>query len=415
MANRVRCKPFAIILSQTWLSTARRTGRTSKRMFKVANVIAGFNAESGGPPRTVARIAAAGSGQWHADLFTTDYVESKADSLLVNEFPGHVNVLPSMARSILGGLSMMAGISSHYRTQLLRGVRPDVVHIHGIWSPYLAAFALTAIRHQIPFIVAPHGMLEPWSMGVRATRKALAMRVYQRSILRKASALHATSKMEGDNLRRLGIGDVPVFVVPNSVALPPQARIESPSADGKRVLLFLSRIHEKKGLDMLLQAWNGVRPSNWRLLIVGSGEQKYVERLKSFCAAHGVPNVQFKSHVEGNARELMFQRASAFVLPTYSENFGNVVAEALIRGLPVITTTGTPWSELAEQRCGLYIEPTVSELKRAIGEVTTTDEGTLARMGGRGRDYATSHFTLPVVRERLLSMYRSAIDTRARN
>ena len=383
-------------------------------MFKVANVIAGFNAESGGPPRTVAQIAAAGSGHWHADLFTTDYVESKADSLLVSEFPGHVNVFPSTARSTLGGLSMMAGISSHFRTQLLRGVRPDVVHIHGIWSPYLAAFALTAIRHQIPFIVAPHGMLEPWSMGVRGTRKALAMHVYQRRILSKASALHATSKMEGDNLRRLGIGDVPVFVVPNSVALPPKARGGRPSTDSKRVLLFLSRIHEKKGLDMLLQAWNAVRPSNWRLLIVGSGEQKYVERLKSFCAAHGVPDVHFNSHVEGDVRESMFHCASAFVLPTYSENFGNVIAEALIRGLPVITTTGTPWSDLVEQQCGWYIEPTISELKQVISEVTATDEGTLTQMGERGLVYATSHFTLPVVRERLLGMYRSAIETRAR-
>jgi glycosyltransferase involved in cell wall biosynthesis len=381
-------------------------------MFKVANVIARFNAESGGPPRTVAQIAAAGTGLWHADLFTTDYIESSADTLLVDDFPGHVNVSPSSSHSILGGLSMVAGISRHYRTQLLRGVHPDIVHIHGVWSPYLAAFALTAARHGIPFIVAPHGMLEPWSLGVRTTRKSFAMKVYQRRILSRASAIHATSKMEADNLRRLGISDVPVFVVPNSVALPPPARGEILSAHGKKVLLFLSRIHEKKGLDMLLQAWNETRPPDWRLLIVGSGEQKYVERLKGFCTEHDVPDVEFKSHVEGAVRESLFRHASAFVLPTYSENFGNAVAEALIRGLPVITTTGTPWSDVIEHQCGWYIPPILGELKRVITEATATDERTLARMGARGRDYATAHFTLPVVRERLLNMYRSAIESK---
>jgi glycosyltransferase involved in cell wall biosynthesis len=379
--------------------------------FKVANIIARFNAESGGPPRTVSQIAAAGTGHWHADLFTTDYMESAADTLLVGEFPGHVNLLPSVSHTMMGGLSMMAGISRHYRTQLLRGVGPDVVHIHGVWSPYLAAFALTAIRNRVPFIVAPHGMLEPWSLGVHATRKSIAMMVYQRRILARASALHATSNMEADNLRRLELGAVPVFVIPNAVAEPPPRDDGSTStAAEKRVLLFLSRIHEKKGLDILLQAWNEIRPPQWRLLIVGSGEQKYVERLKRFCTSHDVPDVGFKSHVDGEVRETVFRQASAFILPTYSENFGNAVAEALIRGLPVITTTGTPWSDVVEQKCGWYVQPTISELKRVIAEATATDQSTLTQMGARGREYATSHFTLPVVRAGLLNMYRSVIQ-----
>jgi glycosyltransferase involved in cell wall biosynthesis len=378
--------------------------------FRVANIIARFNAESGGPPRTVAQIAAAGSGHWHADLFTTDYVESAADSLLVGEFPGHVNVLPSRSHTMLGGLSMMAGINRHHRTQLLKGVAPNVVHIHGVWSPYLAAFALTAIRNRIPFIIAPHGMLEPWSLGVHAMRKSIAMMAYQRNILAKASALHATSNMEAGNLRRLKIGTAPVFVIPNAVAEPPMADAVGSAVTGeKRVLLFLSRVHEKKGLDMLVQAWHEIRPPQWRLLIVGSGDQKYLDRLKQFCSSHNVPDVEFRSHVDGHVRETVFGEASAFILPTYSENFGNAIAEALIRGLPVITTTGTPWSDIAEHKCGWYIPPTLGEVKRAIAEATATNQHTLTQMGARGREYATTHFTLPVVRAGLLNMYLSVM------
>lgn len=377
--------------------------------FKVANIISRFNAESGGPPRTVSQMAAAGTGHWQADLFTTDYRESSGDTLLVSEFPGHATVMPSMSRTLFGGLSMMSRI----REQLLQGITPDVVHIHGVWSPYLAAFALTAARNGIPFIITPHGMLEPWSLRVRATRKWIAMMVYQRKMLARASAIHATSEMEADNLRRLKFGNAPVFVVPNTVAEPPPPESKDTLLPGeKRILLFLSRVHEKKGLDILLQAWNEIRPLQWRLLIVGSGDPNYVGRLKSYCSSNNVPDVEFVPHVDGEVRETIFRRASAFVLPTYSENFGNAIAEALIRGLPVITTTGTPWSGVIERKCGWYIEPTVGELKRVIAEVTSTTENTLAQMGARGREYATKNFTLPVVREGLLNMYESVIDGR---
>lgn len=380
--------------------------------FKVANIIAHFNAESGGPPRTVSQIAAAGKGHWRAALYTTDYVESAADRLLVEEFPGHVDVEPVGFGTTLSALSMMAGLRRRHRMQPLEGA--DVVHIHGVWSPYLAAVALTAIRSRIPVVVTPHGMLEPWSLGVGATRKWFAMSVYQRKILARASALHATSKMEAANLRRLDVGAVPVFIVPNPVNEPPPPDEASlPRIGGKRVLLFLSRLHEKKGLDILLQAWNEIRPPQWRLLIVGSGDQNYVARLKQFCVSHDVPDVGFQSHVDGQLREAIFRQASAFILPTYSENFGNVIAEALMRGLPVVTTTGTPWSEIVAQKCGWYIEPTVSALKRAIAEVTATDSHTLRQMGARGREFASSHFTLPVVGKAFLNMYRSAIEGRA--
>jgi glycosyltransferase involved in cell wall biosynthesis len=122
-----------------------------------------------------------------------------------------------------------------------------------------------------------------------------------------------------------------------------------------------------------------------------------------------VLDVEFHPHAEGAIRESLFRSASAFVLPTHSENFGNVVAEALIRGLPVITTTGTPWSELIPKGCGWYVEPNVGGLMNALAEATAMDQDTLREMGARGRDYAMSHFTLTVVRSALLEMYRTAM------
>jgi glycosyltransferase involved in cell wall biosynthesis len=253
-------------------------------------------------------------------------------------------------------------------------------------------------------------MLEPWSLRVRPLRKAFALRLYQRRILENAAALHTTSAMEAQNLQRLELDGNKIHVVPNPVEEPPpDAHPGSGTEARERIVLFLSRLHPKKGLDNLLRAWNALRPAGWRLRIVGSGEADYATTLSRYCAENGVPDVEFHSHTEGAEREALFRRASVFVLPTFSENFGNVVAEALIRSLPVITTTGTPWSGLADRGCGWYVEPTVEALQAALREATTLDAGHLRDMGVRGSAYARAHFTLPRVREGLLNLYRTAI------
>jgi glycosyltransferase involved in cell wall biosynthesis len=124
-----------------------------------------------------------------------------------------------------------------------------------------------------------------------------------------------------------------------------------------------------------------------------------------------MPEVKFRGHVDGSEREAAFQSASAVVLPTYSENFGNVVAEALIRGLPVMTTTGTPWSAVAELKLGWYVQPNVGDLRQALTELQATPDAVLRDMGARGRQYAAEHLSVAAVRERLLSMYRSAMGS----
>lgn len=378
--------------------------------FKVTNVICRFNSSSGGPPRTVSAIAKAGRGIWNAELFTTDYVESKADSLLIGDFGGHINLLTRNAQTLVGGILMATGLWPAFRTQLIHGVRPDVLHLHGVWSPYLAAFARTARAHGIPYVVAPHGMLEPWSLTVHSRRKSLALKTYQGKILREAAAIHATSDGEAGNLRSLGVTQAPIFVIPNAIDTPLAATGgERKPVTGRKVLLFLSRVHPKKGLDILLRAWSDMQPSEWQLLIVGHGEPSYLEGLKRLCANRPIANVQFHSHVDGDARETMYARATAFILPTYSENFGNVVGEAMIRGLPVITTTGTPWSVITERDLGWYVEPTLERLKEALAKLFASEMNTLAAMGARGRDYVKTHLLVDAVRPQLLKMYRAAL------
>jgi glycosyltransferase involved in cell wall biosynthesis len=379
--------------------------------FKVANIISRFNSSSGGPPRTVSLIAQAGVGCWQAELFTSNYTESHSDLLLVEAFPGRVNFTIIGLQGCYGTMAALMGLSSNMRRQLVTVSKPDVVHLHGLWSPFLAAYAGISLSAGIPYIVAPHGMLEPWSLTIRSARKRFALKSYQGSILTRAAAIHTTSEAEADHVRRLGFTGKPIFVVPNAVDEPKpsadRANVKSPGA--KSVLLFLSRVHEKKGLDNLLRAWNAIRPSRWELKIVGHGEPAYVAHLKQICTVEKIPDVEFHAHVDGDAREAMFDNATAFVLPTHSENFGNAVAEAMLRGLPVITTTGTPWSVLAERNLGWYIDPTREQLVKTLRELFGLKSGDLREMGDRARQFAKENLVISAVRPRLLEMYEKTL------
>jgi len=378
---------------------------------KIANVITSFNSASGGPPRTVALIAEAGIGHWQAELFTTDACAPSGDRLLTAEFPGRVTLLPASALRPLRAVLMSRGLVRAHEEQLLRDGAPDVLHIHGLWSPFLDAFARSAIRHRIPYIVAPHGMLEPWSLSTHAWRKRLALAGYQGRILAQATAIHATSETEAAHIRRLPGVRAPIFVIPNAVE-PPDSADETPAASAPRVLLFLSRIHPKKGLELLLPAWNRVRPGGWTLRIAGTGDPAYVQQLQRFCSAEGIPAVEFVGHVDGAAREAQFRAASAFVLPTYSENFGNVVAEAMVRALPVLTTTGTPWSVVAERSLGWYFEPSVEALSDVLRALQATPPAELRAMGERARAYARATLSNAAVRGLLVHMYTSVANRR---
>lgn len=373
---------------------------------RVAHVVYAFNSGSGGPPRSISLIAQAAGADWDTELFTTDSVGPSPDSLLTQHFPGDIHLVPAHKHRALGDVLLACGAVRSTQTRWRMNGRPALLHLHGAWDLFLLAFASMANHLDIPYILAPRGMLEPWSLSVHSWRKSLALKTYQGKIIERAAAIHATSSVEAANLRRLPCVRAPIFVVPNPVEEPRRAPIQrSVASPERKILLFLSRVHPKKGLDILLEAWNIVRPSDWSLWIVGGGEREYVDRLKRYCAREKVPDVEFHAHVDTERRESMFERASALVLPTYSENFGNVVAEALIRGLPVITTTGTPWSAIGDQKLGWYIEPTAEQLRRALIELLGTPAQELQDMGERGLQYARETLSVAAVRHSLFDMY----------
>jgi glycosyltransferase involved in cell wall biosynthesis len=263
-----------------------------------------------------------------------------------------------------------------------------LIHDHGVWLPSNHRIAALARRLAIPLVLHPRGMLEPWAMAFRPQKKRLALALYQRRDLESVGMFVATAAPEAENLRALGLRQ-PIAVIPNGI---PTEMLVTPvrsasTARHPRQALFLSRVHPKKGLLNLIEAWAAVKPDGWQLVIAGPDENQHLQQVMALASTRGVSHlVKYVGEVKGQRKQQVYADADLFVLPTFSENFGVVVAEAMAHSLPVITTHGTPWSELPRQKCGWWIEVGAEPLAHALRDATALPPAEREAMGQRARE-----------------------------
>jgi glycosyltransferase involved in cell wall biosynthesis len=260
----------------------------------------------------------------------------------------------------------------------------DLLHDNGIWFPYNHAIARIAGKRQIPRVVSLRGMLEPWALKQSRLKKRIAWLLYQRRDLERADLLHATAPIEEVSARALGL-DGPYCVIANGIALP-SAMARPPVAEGKRrMALFLSRVHPGKGIPFLLEAWAKLRPQGWRLIIAGPDEDGHAAEITTLIESLSLENeVRLCGPVYGEDKVALYAHADLFVLPTFSENFGIAVAEALAYGVPVLTTTGAPWESLVTHDCGWWVEPDGPGILRGLRAAIECSDETRREMGLRG-------------------------------
>lgn len=284
-------------------------------------------------------------------------------------------------------------------------VRPEVIHDHGLWLHMNHVSARTATHLRIKRVVSPRGMLESWALSYRPSKKRLAWYVYQREDLRSASAFCATSSLEAENIRALGFKQ-PIAVIPNGIDLPARG-VANPAAKQQRTVVFMSRIHPKKGLLDLIEAWSrAVRPG-WRLVIAGPDESGHKAAVESaVMRAHLSDSVDIVGAVADGDKHAFLGNADLFILPSYSENFGMVIGEALAAGVPVITTTATPWQWVQSAACGWWIEPGVDSVQAALQEAMALPDDVRTAMGQRGRAFIESQFSWRATAEKHVQLYR---------
>jgi glycosyltransferase involved in cell wall biosynthesis len=282
--------------------------------------------------------------------------------------------------------------------------RFDLVHVHGLWEwPGLYA-RQEAGRRAIPLVISPRGMIEPWSLRQNSWAKRLAMAAWERKNLHSAAMFHATSQEEAASLRAQGLRQ-PIAIIPNGIEAPePMTRIKAEH----RTLAFLSRLHPKKGVRELLEAWGSIssRHPAWNLVIAGPDEDGYGREMAQHAALLGLsaPRVQFLGSIHGAQKWNFLASADMFILPSHSENFGNVILEALSQETPVMTTHGTPWASLPEQGCGWWIP--LERLEQELDAALALPPDHRANMGRRGRIWALSAFDWGGIADRMAAAYQ---------
>lgn len=291
----------------------------------------------------------------------------------------------------------------------------EVLHLHGLWQGHTRQGARAARRGRVPYLIAAHGMAEPWALRHKALKKKVYTALVEGKNLRLAACLHALSRPEIGHLRSLA-PRTPVCFVPNGVDLapledlPPRAELEAefPELRGKFVLLFFGRLHLKKGLDLLAEALAAVgtdRP-DLHVLLAGNDDGALAP-FRQRCEALGTAGrTTWVGHVSGDRARRVWGAADAFVLPSYSEGFSMAVLEALACRLPVLATTACHFPELARADGGLIVEPNVEAVTAGLRALLDRSPAERAGLGQRGRALVEAEYTWDRQASRLAEVYR---------
>ena len=296
----------------------------------------------------------------------------------------------------------------------------DLLHVHSLFS-YLPSTAMRIARRMgAPYIVRPSGLLCRWSLQQSRWRKRLFLALQDRANLNGSAAIEFTAEHERDEAAGLGLA-APSFVMPYGLHLParlPEARTE---LRGRRKLppdeplvLFLSRLHPKKGVQHLIPAAASLAGLHrFTVLVAGSGAASYEAELRGLVAQHGLTHrVRFVGFAEGEFKDLLLQGADVFVLPSYSESFAIAVMEALAVGLPVVTTPGVPLASLVENHdLGWICAAEPADLAEAMrcALASLRDDAQVAARAARARSLVARNFTWEIIAARMHQVYEALL------
>lgn len=386
---------------------------------RVLHVIPYMHPSAGGPPVVVEQISRHlnNVGVNSEVVTTTKYCRGDA-SRLVQKIESYASV------QMLS--TMITGFGPKDTFTLASAIkRADIVHLHTLWDPVNVAVRLLCTRMRRPYTIMPHGMLDPYSLSVNSLRKQLYLKAFERRNIECAANIIFTTEEERQLATRLPLGFPPSVVLPLGAEKPPTDRrnlaahfeAEFPESRNRRCLLFLGRLHPKKGLDRIIRILPAIVAAfpGCLLVIAGEGDSEYKDTLIKTIESMGLrDHTLITGILEGLAKWGAFAKAEVFLLPSRQENFAIAVAEAMQVGVPVVISDKVNiWEGVMKAKGGIVLQE--NGIERRMGQEINnllSDKDLLLRMGECARNYASEEFDWERCAKRYMRCYAGMIAGR---
>lgn len=296
--------------------------------------------------------------------------------------------------------------------QTLKNLQPyDLYHVQGIWQYLGHSVASFARRQHKPYVLTLRGMLYPQALAHSAFIKKMSLTLYQRKDLRQAACIQATCIDEMKHYRALGFNN-PVAVLPNPIEIKGIIDRSVHQPDRMRIG-YLGRVHPRKRIERLIYAFNALHHElqDAELLIIGADDKQYEAFLhEEVKRLHLESNVRFTGFLTGKEKDEAIMSLSYLAVPSDFENFGNIVTEALVRGVPVIASKGMPWQELETYNCGWWIDNDQETINQTLLEAVSLPEEKRIQMGINGKNLIRAEYSVPTLGEKMKRLYEWVLN-----
>jgi len=379
---------------------------------KIATVTASISRQGGGLMESVLGLGKALNGQSAVQLSVYALKDAGTEADLRRWSPMQPRVFKGPLAPAL--------------TDSLLKEAPDLVHHHGLWTYTSCAVRKWHDRTGNPYLISPHGMLDGWALENSRRKKQLALALFERRHLESASAFHALNEAEARAIRALGLKQ-PILIIPNGVEAAPALEADGPlhpyRRSGRRILLYVGRLHPKKNLHTLVCAWAAVQNQagggSWLLVLAGWDQAGHERELRKLATSLGLVwadqsagvcaeniGLLFSGPVFGAAKSACYEACDAFVLPSLSEGLPMTVLEAWSQARPVLMTAACNLPEGLARGAAWEMGTDLESIKNNLRRLFATPEVELRAMGRQGHDLVEGHFRWNRIATEMTAGYR---------
>ena len=296
--------------------------------------------------------------------------------------------------------------------KIIKSFNADVLYLKGLWrQTSLEAYFWKKTNPNKILIVSPAGMLQPIPLQNKKFLKLISIFLIEKKLLNKCDILHTVSLLERKFIMESKYNFKKIVFIPEG--LPKNKLKITRKTKFSKKLVSISRIAPIKGLEILLEACKNIDFNGWKILIYGNGSEEYINKLQKIIIKNKLnENVELKKAVFNEEKCKILSEASAFILPSYSESFGIAIAEAMFFGLPIITTTKTPWDAIKRHNLGWFVNPEKEALLNVLQKLFNSSENNLLRIGNRAKSYISKKYDLMSTSKQMKEAILSSTQTR---